>query len=86
MKIYLDEEEIPEPEENEDFFIDDINRKYTEPIKGLDCSRRSIFVKCILGHLGKDSSYWIHSFRDKLITLNPYAVSCPAKKTSIRYI
>ena len=43
----------PEPEEDVDLLIDDIERKHTETIMSLNCSRRTIFVKSTFGNFGK---------------------------------
>ena len=46
----------PEPEEDVDLLVDDVERKYTETVESLYCSRGSEFVECTFRNLGENLS------------------------------
>ena len=46
----------PEPQEDVDLLIDDVERKHAEAVKLLNCSRRTEFVKRALRHLNTNIS------------------------------
>ena len=46
----------PEPQEDVDLLIDDVERKHAETVKLLNCSRRTEFVKRALRHLDTNIS------------------------------
>ena len=45
------EEDEPEPDEDIDFLVDDVEREDTETILGLHTATRSILVESTFGHL-----------------------------------
>ena len=50
------EDDEPEPEEDVDLLVDDVERKYTETVESLYCSRGSEFVECTFRNLGENLS------------------------------
>ena len=50
------QEDHPEPEEDVDLLIDDVQGKHTQAVLFLNSSRRTILVESALGHLKRKSS------------------------------
>merc|ERR1719333_532127 len=51
----------PKPDENESFFIDDINGQNAQSVFFLNCSGRTIFVEGTFGNLRENYSQWIRA-------------------------
>ena len=49
-------EDEPEPQEDVDLLVDDVERQDAEAVVFVDGARGSVLVKCALGHLGEDLS------------------------------
>ena len=46
------EEDEPEPDEDVDLLVDDVERQDAETVDGLDCARGAVLVERALRHLG----------------------------------
>ena len=49
----------PEPEENKDLLIDDVQGEHAQAILFLNSSGRTVLVEGALGHLREDGLHWV---------------------------
>ena len=54
------EADEPEPEEDVDLLVDDVDRQDAQPVVVHDRSRRPVLVEGALGHLGEDLGHRVH--------------------------
>lgn len=59
--------DVPEPEKNVRFFVDDVQRKDAERVVGLNRSGSTEFLKSALGHARKDVHHGIETIFLRLI-------------------
>lgn len=55
------EEEEPEPEENIDLLVHDVQRQYTDGVVPLDLPADAVLVESALGHSWEDVNHRVHS-------------------------